>query len=134
MPSPNTPWIIFGNIDPMNVKSLSFYSLDKKTKGLLKSLREFLKSLGDDVWLSPVEGCISFNRNKNFASVEIHPTEKMLAVFVNGDRNAVKPEKGFLMDVSGVPHKGTGSLLILIRSEFDIIKAKPLLVKSYEVS
>jgi predicted transport protein len=73
-------------------------------------------------------------RLKNFASVEIHRTARKITVFVKGDPKLVELKAGFTRDVSDIGHYGTGGLEIVIDSAEDLEAARPLLVKSYEVS
>ena len=46
----------------------------------------------------------------------------------------MKLEKGFTRDVRKIGHFGTGDLEVVIRSDDDFEKAKPLILKSYEAS
>ena len=43
-------------------------------------------------------------------------------------------EKNFSRDVTGIGHYGTGNLEIRIKSDDDLEKAKPMIIKSYESS
>lgn len=53
---------------------------------------------------------------------------------VNPDTVDLKANKGFLRDVRKIGHFGTGDLEVILKSAEDFERAKPLLVKSYEVS
>ena len=77
---------------------------------------------------------IVFKRLKNFASVEIHPVARKITAFVKVDPKSVELKKGFTRDVTEIRHYGTGDLEIVIDSADDFEAAKPLFIKSYEVS
>lgn len=107
---------------------------DSNLQDLYGSLKAFLEALGDDVQAKTLKYYIAFKRIKNFACVEVHPQAKKLLVFVKVNPDSIKIEKGFTRDVRSVGHYGTGDLEITIKTEEDFEKAKPLIVKSYEVS
>ena len=99
-----------------------------------EALKAFVMALGDDVQMQMLKYYVAFKRIMNFACVEFYNREKKLMVYVKVDPKTVIIEPGFTRDVSGVGHQGTGDLEITLRSDEDLEKAKPLLVKSYEGS
>jgi predicted transport protein len=99
-----------------------------------EALKAFLLALGDDVQLKVLKYYFAFRRIKNFACVEVHPQTKRILLFVKVDPLSINLEKGFTRDVHNVGHYGTGDLEITIQSDEDLERAKPLLLKSYEVS
>lgn len=101
-------------------------------KDRFESLKAFAIALGDDVQVKTLKHYIAFKRIKNFAAVEIHPQDKTIIVFVKADFDHVRLEEGFTRDVRKIGHFGTGDLEITIRSDDDLERAKPLIVKSYE--
>lgn len=101
-------------------------------KDRFESLKAFAMALGDDVQAKTLKHYIAFKRIKNFAAVEIHPQDKTIIVFVKADFDHVRLEEGFTRDVRKIGHFGTGDLEITIRSDDDLERAKPLIVKSYE--
>ncbi len=101
-------------------------------KDRFESLKAFATALGDDVQVKTLKHYIAFKRIKNFAAVEIHPQDKTIIVFVKADFDHVRLEEGFTRDVRKIGHFGTGDLEITIRSDDDLERAKPLIVKSYE--
>ncbi|HND75347.1 MAG TPA: DUF5655 domain-containing protein [Anaerolineales bacterium] len=103
-----------------------------EVKDRYEALKVYCQSLGDDVQVKALKHYIAFKRIKNFAAVEIHPQDKNIIVFVKVDFNSVLLEEGFTRDVRKIGHFGTGDLEITIRSDEDLEKAKPLIVKSYE--
>ena len=50
------------------------------------------------------------------------------------DPRSVTLETGFTRDVRTISHWGTGDLELIIRTDDDLEKAKPLLLRSYEQS
>lgn len=103
-------------------------------KDRFESLKAFAEALGDDVQMKVLKQYIAFKRIKNFASVEIHPQDKNILVFVKADFDHIHIEEGFTRDVRKIGHFGTGDLEITIRSDDDLERAKPLIAKSYEES
>jgi len=96
------------------------------------NLKAFAQALGDDVQIKTLKHYFAFKRIKNFASVEIHPQDKTIIVFVKTDFESIHLEDGFTRDVRNIGHFGTGDLEITIRSDADLERAKPLILKSYE--
>jgi predicted transport protein len=103
-------------------------------KDLYESLKAYLLALGDDVQVKELKFYIAFKRIQNFACVEVHPSANKIVVFIKVDPDTIAQEEGFSRDVRNVGHYGTGDLELSIRSGADLEKAKPLLMKSYEVS
>jgi predicted transport protein len=99
-----------------------------------EALKAFLLALGDDVQLKTLKYYFAFRRIKNFACVEVHPQSKRILLFVKVDPYNINLEEGFTRDVHNLGHYGTGDLEITIQSDGDLERAKPLLLKSYEVS
>ncbi len=89
-----------------------------------ESLKAFAEALGDDVQVKTLKNY--------FASIEIHPQNRTIIAFVKADFDQVRLEEGFTRDVRKIGHFGTGDLEITIRSDEDLERAKPLIVKSYE--
>ena len=106
----------------------------QKLKDLFESLRAFVTALGDDVQEKTLKNYIAFKRFKNFACIDPHPSQGKLLVFTKVNPDSIKLEEGFTRDVRGIGHWGTGDLEVTIQSMDDLEKAKPLLIKSYEVS
>ena len=100
-----------------------------------EALKAYLLALGDDVQLKTLAGYLAFRRFKNFACVEFRVRKEHLVVFVKVDPEQVDlaANKGFLRDVRKMGYF-TGNLQITIRSDDDLERAKPYLVKSYEAS
>ena len=101
---------------------------------LFESLRAFLVALGDDVNVKTVKFYFAFRRLKNFACVDVRPQVGTLLAYVKVDPGEVVLEDGFTRDMREIGHYGTGDLEITIKSDADLERAKPLLLKSYEAS
>ncbi len=117
-----------------NYKEYIEAKANAQLKGLYESLKIFLESLGDDVQIKSMLNYIAFKRIKNFACLEVHPQKKSLTIYIKVDPQTVSLEKGFTRDVTNIGHYGTGTLEIIIKNQSDFEKAKPLLLKSYEIS
>jgi predicted transport protein len=109
-------------------------STDTDLNDRFEALKAFLMALGDDVQMKTLKHYIVFKRIKNFASVEVHPVARKITVFVKVDPKSIELKPGFTRDVTEIGHYGTGDLEIVIDSAEDFETAKPLFVKSYEVS
>jgi predicted transport protein len=105
---------------------------NSEIKDRYESLKAFAEALGDDVQVKTLKLYIAFKRIKNFASVEIHPQDKKIIVFVKADFDNIRLEEGFSRDVRKIGHFGTGDLELTIRSDNDLERAKPLIIRSYE--
>jgi predicted transport protein len=114
--------------------TMAMESADAAVLDRFEAMRSFLTALGDDVITQTLKHYVAFKRIKNFACVEFHNRERKLMVFVKVDPDTIALEPGFTRDVRNVGHFGTGDLEIAIRSDEDLERAKPLLVKSYEAS
>jgi predicted transport protein len=109
---------------------------DSELHDRYESLKAFVLALGDDVQLAVMKYYVAFKRLKNFTCVEFRPQVQSILVFVkiNPDTVDLVKEKGFLRDVRKIGHSGTGDLEITIKSADDFERAKPYILKSYEVS
>lgn len=119
-------------------KTVSDYyeQADDKLKDLYEAVKAFMLALGDDVQLATMKFYFAFKRIKNFACVGLSPRSSSLYMSVKVDPDTVDLEReaGFLRDLRKVGHWGTGDLEITIRSLDDLERAKPYILKSYEVS
>lgn len=106
-------------------------------KNRFEALKAFLLALGDDIQLKPLKFYFAFKRIKNFACVEVRPQNKVLLIYTKVDPDTIDLEsygKDFIRDVREIGHYGTGDLEVTIRSDEDLERAKPLILKSYENS
>jgi predicted transport protein len=107
---------------------------DPEIQDRYESLKAFMEALGDDVQINILKYYIAFKRIKNFACVEIHPKTKEIRVFVKIDPKSMSLEPGFTENYQEIGHWGTGDLMIILKSDKDLSRAKELIVKSYEAS
>jgi predicted transport protein len=124
------------NVGRGSAKTISEYleQADLQQRERYESLRLFLSSLGDDVQIQILKHYVAFRRIKNFACVAVHTQTKNILVWVKVNPDTVELEPGFTRDVRNIGHHGTGDLEIIIGSDDDLEKAKPLLIRSYESS
>lgn len=108
--------------------------LDPSTLGVFESAKDFLLNLGDDVQIKTLKWYIAFRKLKNFACVEVNPQKRRVMVYLKLDPKKVTMEDGFIRDVTGVSHHGTGDLRVTLRSRDDFERAKWLFEKSYEAN
>lgn len=101
-------------------------------KDRYEHLKAFMQSLGDDVEMKTLKHYFAFKRIKNFACVEIQPQNKAIIVYVKADNDKVAQVEGFIRDTRDLGHYGTGDLEITVRTNEDLEKAKPYILKSYE--
>jgi len=98
------------------------------------SLKTYLISLGDDVQMKQLKYYAAFRRLNNFACVEVHPQSGQIVIYLKVDPKSIPLEPDFSRDVTDVGHYGTGDLEVRVESDADLEKAKPLILRSYEVS
>jgi predicted transport protein len=102
------------------------------TRDRFEAITALLLALGDDVQTITTKTYIAFRRLKNFACFEIHSGTGIIRAFVKVNPDTVTLERNFTRDVRGIGHHGTGDLEITIRTDSDVEKAEPLLIKAYE--
>ncbi len=98
-------------------------------RALYAQTTAFLLSLGEDVQEKHLKLYTAFRRLKNFACVIAYPNR--LLVTLKLDPTTVALEEGFCRDVSQLGHWGTGDVELCLRNEADLLRAKPLLERSY---
>lgn len=99
------------------------------TRAVYDALASHVMALGDDVVERRLKLYIAFRRLKNFASVVMYPNK--ILVMLKLDPDTVVLEDGFSRDVREIGHWGTGDLELTVRTLADLVKAKPLLERSY---
>jgi len=106
---------------------------DVDLRDRFEALRAYIEAFGDDVQTKVLKNYTAFKRIKNFACVSLQKKGE-IAVRVKIDPDTITLEPGFIGDVRGKGYYGTGDLEILIRSDADLEKAKPLILQSYETN
>lgn len=101
---------------------------------LFEAVKAACLGFGDDVQFKTLKFYVAFKRLKNFASVEVRNTVKVVLVFVKVNPDTIELTEGFTRDVRNIGHFGTGDLEITLRTLEDLENALPLLEKSYDVS
>ncbi len=105
-----------------------------KLQDLYEAVEAFLLALGEDIQKKTLKNYFAFQRIKNFACVEVHPQKGKLLIYAKADFDTLKIDPEFMRDVRKIGHFGTGDLELTIRNSEELEKAKPILLKSYEMS
>lgn len=103
-----------------------------KLRDIYFSIRDYILALGDDISENQLKLYTAFKKIKNIVCAEVYQKRILLNLRLNPDD--VKLEKGFLRDMRGIGHFGTGDLQIMIKSEEDFEKAKSLIDKAYQLN
>ncbi len=103
-------------------------------KNRFDELSQFIFNLGEGIQLKKMRWYFAFKKIKTFASFAFQPVGDVIQMWVHADLRTVKFEKGFTRDVSKIGHHGLGNLEIRIRNSEDLEKAKPFILKSFEIS
>jgi predicted transport protein len=105
---------------------------EQEIKDLFAQTRTFIMALGDDVQEKQLKLYMAYRRIKNFASIVVQ--KRALVIYLKLDPDAIKLEEDFSRDVREIGHWGTGDLEVTIRTAVDLLKAQPLISRSYEGS
>ncbi|HCV0111251.1 TPA: hypothetical protein OVK88_002809 [Staphylococcus aureus] len=113
--------IISKNINKANHQIIDLYN----------KIYNYLLALSDDVQVKELKFYITFKRIKNFACIEVLPSQNKILLYIKVNLDCAKLEKGFTHDVTNIGHYGTGNLSITVNDNNDFEKAKPYILKSY---
>lgn len=105
---------------------------EQEVKDLFAEARTFIMALGDDVQEKQLKLYMAYRRIKNFASVVVQ--KRALVIYLKIDPDGVKLEENFSRDVREIGHWGTGDLELTVRTTADLLKAQPLISRSYDGS
>ena len=111
-----------------------YEKMEAEHKDRYEMIKAFMLGLGDDIQEKETRYYVAFKRLKNFACFEFHPNDGEILIFLKIDPNSVELQDGFSRDVSNIGHFGTGDLELRIRSDDDVLRAQPLIIRSYEAS
>jgi predicted transport protein len=111
-----------------------YENMDQEHKDRYESLKAYIYGLGDDIQEKTLKYYVAFKRIKNFACFEFHPYDGEILIFLKIDPSSISLEEGFSRDVTNIGTFGTGNLEIRVSSEEDVLKAEPLILKSYDGS
>lgn len=82
--------------------------------------KEMLLALGDDVQFQEKKLYFAFRRIKNFACIEVQPKNECVIVYAKSADPKADEIPGFVRDVTGIGHWGTGNLEISLRRLDDL--------------
>jgi predicted transport protein len=102
---------------------------------LFQAVCSYSEQLGDEVQRKELKLYTVFKRIRNFMSVVVMPGKndpKLLAYLKLPGESA--NEDGFTRNVTNIGHWGTGNFEVIIRNQNDWLKAKELILQSYEAS
>lgn len=105
---------------------------EQEIKDLFAEVRTFIMALGDDVQEKQLKLYMAYRRIKNFASIVVQ--KRALVIYLKLNPDNVKLEEDFSRDVRQIGHWGTGDLELTVRTSTDLLKAQPLISRSYEGS
>ncbi|MFD8963399.1 DUF5655 domain-containing protein [Streptomyces sp. NPDC059568] len=77
---------------------------------------------------------IAYRRLVNVACVIFRPRNEEVLVYLKVDPDTVTLEEGFLRDMRGIGHHGTGDLEVRIASAADLERAVPLIRRAFEAA
>jgi predicted transport protein len=106
----------------------------KPLRALYDDLRSCIVNLGSDVVEHKTQAYGGFKRHRVFASILIHPSKRVIHVYMPIDPKTISLDPTFMRDVTSIGHNGIGDLEITLRSETDLEKAKSFLMQSYALS
>ena len=107
---------------------------NKNLFNLFEALKSFLLALGDDVQQKELKSYLAFKRLKNFVCIILPVEIDRLLIYINLPPETVTTKAGFIRNVTGTQHVGTGDIEITLKTLEDLDKIRPLLIKSYENS
>jgi len=110
----------------------ALHDAEREIKDLYSEARTFIMALGDDVQEKQLKLYVAYRRIKNFASVVVQ--KRALVIYLKIDPTTMRLEEDFSRDVRAVGHWGTGDLEVTVRNSADLLKAQPLISRSYEGS
>lgn len=99
---------------------------------LYQRVEDLALSLGDDVIKKVNKHYVAFRRLKNFACVEVHPQAGNLLIHLKLDPLDFEMEDGFLKDMTGIGHFGTGDLEMRISDDARWAQVVDLITQAYE--
>lgn len=102
---------------------------------LFNTVCSYSEQLGDEVQRKDLKLYTVFKRIRNFMSVVVVTgiNDPKLLVYLKLPGESAK-EDGFTRNVTNIGHWGTGNFEIAIRNQNDWLKAKELILQSYEAS
>ncbi|MBO5066135.1 MAG: DUF91 domain-containing protein [Clostridia bacterium] len=106
-----------------------FSEAGEKNQNLFYSIKEYILSLGDDIYENQLKLYIAFKKAKNVICVEVYQSGLFLHLKLNPDTVELVP--GLVEDVRLKGHWGTGDLRVIIKSAEDFEKTQHLINRAY---
>ena len=102
---------------------------------LFQTVCSYAEQLGDEVQRKELKLYTVFKRIRNFMSLVVMPgkNDPKLLMYLKLP-GKIADEDGFSRDVTEIGHWGTGNLELTLRSNEDWLRAKDLILQSYEAS
>jgi predicted transport protein len=102
---------------------------------LFQTVCSYSEQLGDEVQRKELKLYTVFKRIRNFMSVVVMSgkNDPKLLVYLKLPGESAN-EDGFTRNVTNIGHWGTGNFEVIIRNQNDWLKAKELILQSYEAS
>ena len=104
-------------------------TLTSELKNIYNYICSYIESLGDDVAQTQLKQCLAYRKLRNFACIEIF--NKHLKLFLTLNPSTVEFIEGFSRDISNIGHHGTGDVEVIIKTDEDFERAKPLIERAY---
>lgn len=104
-------------------------TLTSELKNIYNYICSYIESLGDDVTQNQLKQCLAYRKLRNFACIEIF--NKHLKLFLTLNPSTVEFIEGFSRDISNIGHHGTGDVEVIIKTDEDFERAKPLIERAY---
>ncbi len=101
-------------------------------KQIFKELDDFLISLGDDVQKKELKYYYAYKTIRNFATVDVRPTEQKLLLYLKIDPDRFPEAPDNIRDVTDIGHYGTGDFEITLTQKEDLETSKDYIEMSYE--
>src|SRR5690606_28217883 len=104
-------------------------------RDLFQTICSYAEQLGDEVQRKELKLYTVFKRIRNFMSLVVMPgkNDPKLLMYLKLP-GKIAEEDGFSRDVTDIGHWGTGNLELTLRSNEDWLRAKDLILQSYEAS
>ena len=99
---------------------------------LFVALREYARSLGNDVQVNPTKYYISFKRKRTVTYVKPQTGKNRLVLHTTADLERTTLREGFTRELPENSHYAPCNLEIIISNQDDLERAKPLLKRSYD--
>ncbi len=118
-------------------RTTATYTFDEHLSGkpecvqnLAFAIQEFIMDLDSAMEEAPRKGYIAYKISQNIACFRVQ--HQRLKLWLKLDPAELNPMPANARDVSEIGHLGTGDLELVISTEEELERAKPLIVRSYE--